>query len=1170
MTCASSTGDQKGIIFDFEFVMTNIADSYADLCERVERLPSVFDFIAEAKTGSEWLDPREVLDVLLIDQYFRWSRNQSIPVEHYLARLPGLEEHLAVPLLLEEYGYLQDRGLAPPAGDFVQRYRSLGADDFARLCESLNIDRSSLMDPTDDAAGTNVAAKGNVVSPVRRIGRYEVICLIGRGAFGEVFLGRDPSLDRSVAIKVPNRERMMEAGGPDQLMDEARVVARIDHPHVVPVYDYGKTDDGDCFIVSKYIRGRELRSEIRKPISHFEAAQITAALARALHAAHRVGVVHRDVKPSNVILDARRRPQLLDFGLALRKQHAPNTAALVGTPAYMSPEQVNGESHLVDGRSDIFSLGVIFYEMLAGRRPFQVTGSGQPSERMESAEAQPPRQFVDSIPRDLERICLEALALPVSKRFNTAGDFAEELERWIECVSAPGDTATESGVASEGSSIESSESTYPTNLPCRRDAVIGRATELVEVCDRLAQHPLVSIVGTGGAGKTTLAMEVGRHVRSRFPGGVWVCEFAPTQKSDQVLDELAQVTLGNAGTLQSLEKVTDQLNAQPTLLIFDNCEHLVDSIAQLTLTLLQGVAGLTILATSREALNVAGEFVCRVEGLSQTDQCNSAADLFISRASAVAGYQHSSSHDACVAEIVSRLEGLPLAIELAAAQMATMSIDELLLALDRQMETLQTRRRPANRQASATQTIGWSFDLLSADQQEALLALSVFVAPFTRDAAVAVSDPVDGSSRTLQGLVEQSMVVRTERHGRSRFRLLEPIRQFCQLRIAEEAHATALHRHARFFADRAPELGAGIYGFNELEMAEAFDVEWPDLRKAIAWGRAHLVPEVAIDPIIAMDRTLFLHGRVEAYQWMAEAVERFGNVATDRADVQRILGMGLYFRGEIDSAVTHLNRSDQLDETAECLVLLYSVLTVKNDFEGATAVLDRLENFLRANPGDREWRFWPTFRLSRALGNPLDPAFDEYLRLARENAMSLDWPTGQAHVLLIQGMILSQRGDTPELRDCLEMAKVLAESCGSITISTTAGMILAGCDPSAASANQQLSDAVGHLSTYADLGIESKGTTLMPLALRTIVTTLMECGEIGLAAKVSGFVRDLKGAGAASEFSPHYEGQLQQLADSMGAAELQRLQAEGSQLSLAGIIAACERILQTDQPLGEV
>jgi serine/threonine protein kinase len=184
------------------------------------------------------------------------------------------------------------------------------------------------------------------------IGRYRVIRVLGRGGFGTVYLAQDDDLRRPVAIKVPNPERV---AGPEDVaayLAEAQVLAQLDHPHIVPVYDVGRTDDGLCYVVSKYIEGTNLADRLgRGQLSFGESAGLAAAVAEALHHAHRRDLVHRDVKPANILIDVQGQPSLADFGLALKDEDFGKEARLAGTPAYMSPEQARGEGHLVDGRS---------------------------------------------------------------------------------------------------------------------------------------------------------------------------------------------------------------------------------------------------------------------------------------------------------------------------------------------------------------------------------------------------------------------------------------------------------------------------------------------------------------------------------------------------------------------------------------------------------------------------------------------------------------------------------------------------------------------------------------------------------------------------------------------------------------------------------------------------
>ena len=221
-------------------------------------------------------------------------------------------------------------------------------------------------------------------------------------------------------------------------LTEARTVANLDHPHIVPVHDVGSTETFPCFIVSKFIEGSTLSQRIKGNRPNVgETTEMVATIAGALHYAHKQGLVHRDIKPGNIMIDNSGQPFIVDFGLALKEENVGHGPKYAGTPAYMSPEQARGEGHRVDGRSDIFSLGVVFYELLTGRRPFHADSQTELMEQIATFEPRPPRQIDDAVPKELDRICLKALSKRASERYSAAKDMADDLRHFLNQQPSP-------------------------------------------------------------------------------------------------------------------------------------------------------------------------------------------------------------------------------------------------------------------------------------------------------------------------------------------------------------------------------------------------------------------------------------------------------------------------------------------------------------------------------------------------------------------------------------------------------------------------------------------------------------------------------------------------------------------------------------------------------------
>ena len=260
-------------------------------------------------------------------------------------------------------------------------------------------------DLTESMSSGTLRSESRVDVPMpTMIGRYEIQSVLGCGGFGTVFGAFDHHLKRRVAVKVPSPHRSGQQDFSQAFLAEARKLAKLDHPHIVPVYDYDGTPDHPCYIVSKYIDGKNLAERLpTRDWSWEQRAKLVATLADALHCAHVAGLVHRDVKPANVLLDQADNAFLADFGLALSDEDYDLTRScdVVGTLNYMSPEQVRGEGHLVDGRADVFSLGVLMYELLAGIRPFTAATREQITRNILERDAKPLRLKVPNLPHEL-------------------------------------------------------------------------------------------------------------------------------------------------------------------------------------------------------------------------------------------------------------------------------------------------------------------------------------------------------------------------------------------------------------------------------------------------------------------------------------------------------------------------------------------------------------------------------------------------------------------------------------------------------------------------------------------------------------------------------------------------------------------------------------------------
>jgi hypothetical protein len=295
------------------------------------------------------------------------------------------------------------------------------------------------------AAGSNSAAPAptqprandfpsDAVQLPARFGDYELAQELGRGGMGVVYRAMQTSLGREVAVKMILRGQLASAVDRERFAAEAQAAAKLDHPGIVPVYEVGDID-GRPYFSMKHVAGTTLAQRLAEgPLPPREAARMLAAVARAIHFAHMRGVLHRDLKPSNILLDERGEPHVTDFGLAKQLTDAATitkTGAVLGTPAYMAPEQAAGIRGQVGPQSDVYSLGVILYHMLTGRPPFQAASPAEMVMLVLEQDPVPPRMLNPTADRDLEMICLKCLQKPIDLRYTSAAALADDLEAYL-------------------------------------------------------------------------------------------------------------------------------------------------------------------------------------------------------------------------------------------------------------------------------------------------------------------------------------------------------------------------------------------------------------------------------------------------------------------------------------------------------------------------------------------------------------------------------------------------------------------------------------------------------------------------------------------------------------------------------------------------------------------
>ncbi|MFD4179809.1 protein kinase [Rhodococcus sp. NPDC058514] len=745
---------------------------------------------------------------------------------------------------------------------------------------------------------------------------------IGRGGFGVVYRCVQAELDRMVAVKVLTAE--LDEVNRVRFLREQRAMGRLSgHPNIVNVLQVGATEGGRPYIAMQYIRQGSLEARVRLhgPLPLDESLRLGVKLAGAVETAHRLGIVHRDIKPANILLTDYGEPVLSDFGIAhISGGFETRAGTVTGSPAFTAPEVLRGDPP--SRASDVYGLGATLFSAATGHAAFERRSGEQVVAQFLRITTQPvPDLREHGIDDDFSAAIGRAMAANPQDR-PSALELGDELRRIqlgnnflvdeMALQAEPGapprepiPTHTVFDSAERAAIVQYSPAPHAVrdgtgNLPVELTSFVGRRSELSDAKASLSVSHLVTLTGIGGVGKTRLALRVAENVRGAFGHGVWLVELGELSDGSLLTDVVAAALgLRNHSVRPLREVLVEFVADRELLLVLDNCEQVVDAVADLAETLLRACPGLRILATSREPLGIAGESVLRVPSLAVPlpDRKSpmsgilsyDAVTLFADRAAtAVPGFELTEENTTAVARICQRLDGLPLPIELAAARLQALSPEQILDRLTDRFSLLTRGSRVApSRQQTLRLSIDWSHELCTPVEQLVWARLAVFEGSFGLDAA----EQICGSGLqpeelldAVASLVDKSVLMREESGTTVRFRLLETLRDYGREKLQQSGEYPEMVRRHRDWYERLVLAGEDDWiSPRQLDWIARLAREQPNLREALEFCVSDS-PDTGLRIATALLPFWNSHGLIsEGRRWLARVLAaQTGGPSVDR------------------------------------------------------------------------------------------------------------------------------------------------------------------------------------------------------------------------------------------------------------------------------------------------
>lgn len=733
--------------------------------------------------------------------------------------------------------------------------------------------------------------------------RYVLGEKLGAGGMGTVYKATDTQTKQTVAIKHLKPEALAnDSGLLERFIREGEALRQLNHPNIVKTYG-AYEEKGNHYLVMEYVSGGTLYDLLKKggKLTTKRALNIALELSDALVRAHHLGIIHRDIKPGNVLLAEDGTPRLTDFGVAhiASKERVTDSEIAVGTLDYLPPELLNGE--ILDVRADLWAFGVLLYEMCIGSRPFSGNNIGQiisnilnlPVPDIELIRPDLPHALVDLIYRLLEK--------DRNARIPTARQLGAELEAIL-----AGNNQSPTLFTSPQTPIP--QDAIRHNLPVQTTPFVGRESEIAELSRLLndQNHRLLTILAPGGMGKTRLALEVaGRFIqpststsrRNVIPfTGIYFIQLAPLTNPDSLpatIAEALQLSFATDGRSQ-IQQVCDNLREKSVLLVIDNFEHLLDAVPMIE-DILTTAPQVKIIATSRERLNLQAELLFNLSGMDFPDWetpedalAYTAVKLFLQSATRVRPNFVLTADDLkYVARICRLTQGLPLAILLAAAWVEALSLPEIADEIGKSLDFLEsTMRDLPERHRSIRAVFDYSWNLLNEDERERFIRLSIFRGKFDRASAQDVSG---AGLRVLMALVNKSLL---RRDTEGRYEIHELLRQYAEgrLKTDAEAYTITLKRHSTHYLKMLDELSKPIITSKQAQACNQIEANLENIR--LAWRHAIFIKDLY--SIGKAEKALYMFYRLrslndERAEMFMSAIQMVENLPQNH-DQQLILG----------------------------------------------------------------------------------------------------------------------------------------------------------------------------------------------------------------------------------------------------------------------------------------